>query len=548
MTDREERQGDRGRASTSRRPSANERFGWHPDPELIGHDDPEALGAITELGRETWQVATDWLRDEASNRPVTGLGFQELRERYFGPGVPGPGPAPTGPTPWADIVAEMRTRVLPYLYAAQHPGQLAYFTPPPLPVAAAADGLVAWLNQGVDIWACSTTSAFVEEEVVTWLRSLVGFDDRGWGTLTSGGVMANFMALAVARDVHLRRMRGLDTPPRGAALDGVRAYASDQAHFSIARGLSWLGLPAETLHVVPSDERFRLRGDALREAVDRDRAEGLLPWCVAAVSGSTNTGSVDAVAELADVCDATGMWLHIDAAYGGAVRLSPTEAWRVPDLERGDSVTIDPHKWFFQPYDVGALMVKQHDDLLTTFYGAPEYYRHPGEEPLHWYRYSFEGTRRFRALKLWVSWKHLGTSGFGRLIESNLEVAQHLARRCAESDDFEICPAEPELSVVCFRHLPGGREAAARMDAAALDDHQDVLQRRLEASGDGWVSTTTLRGRTWLRAGVVNYLSTVDDVDRVLASLRRLAAEENTARGAAQGAEAAEEATSRPSP
>jgi aromatic-L-amino-acid decarboxylase len=523
-----------------RRTPAGQRFGWHPDPDLIGHDDPAALATVGALGDDAWGAAMDWLREHASVRPVPGLSYEELRSTFYG-AEGRPPPAPADPSPWSAILEEIRARLLPYQYAAQHPAQFAYFTPPPLPVAAAAESLAAWLNQGVDVWACSLSSAFVEEEVVTWLRSLVGFDRTGWGVLTSGGVMANFMALAVARDVHLRRLRGLEAPPRGGALDGVRAYASDQAHFSIARSLSWLGFPPETLRIVPSDERFRLRGDALREAVEQDRADGVLPWCIAAVSGSTNTGSVDAVAELAEVASAHGMWLHVDAAYGGAVRLSEREAWRVPDLERADSVTIDPHKWFFQPYDIGALMVKQHDDLLTTFHGAPEYYRHPrpDEEPLHWYRYSFEGTRRFRALKLWVSWKHLGTSGFGRLIESNLEVARHLARRCAESDDFEACPLEPELSVVCFRHLPGGAEAAARMDPAALDAHQDLLQRRLESSGQGWVSTTTLRGRTYLRAGVVNYLSTTADADHVLETLRRIAAGEAAGRDAKSQAEPA---------
>ena len=251
----------------------------------------------------------------------------------------------------------------------------------------------------------------------------------------------------------------------------------------------------------------------------------MLPWCVAAVSGSTNTGSVDLVGELASLCAQHGMWLHVDAAYGGAVRLSAREAWRVPGLELADSVTVDPHKWFFQPYDIGALMVRRVDDLLATFHGDPEYYRHtrPEDEPLHWYRYSFEGTRRFRALKLWASWKHLGTEGFARLIEANVSLAAHLARRCRESDDFDVCPEEPELSVVCFRHLPGGVAAAGAMDPQALDRHQDLLQRALEQSGEGWVSTTRLRGRTYLRAGIVNYLSADTDVERMLDALRRLA-------------------------
>jgi glutamate/tyrosine decarboxylase-like PLP-dependent enzyme len=222
------------------------------------------------------------------------------------------------------------------------------------------------------------------------------------------------------------------------------------------------------------------------------------------------------------------------------------DATRVPDLERAHSVTVDPHKWFFQAYDIGGLLVRDGSALVAVFGGrAPEYYR-GGETPvgglgggqtpdylaqprgeatddhgdqLNFYKLSFEGTRRWRALKLWLTWKHLGTAGFGKLIEANDDLAAHLARRCAEADDFEALPAQPELSVVCFRHLP----AALRDDPAALDAHQDRLQVALEASGDGWLTTTRLRGATWLRAGIVNYLSTEDDIDQMFDVLRELA-------------------------
>ncbi len=236
----------------------------------------------------------------------------------------------------------------------------------------------------------------------------------------------------------------------------------------------------------------------------------------------------------------------MDAAYGGAARLSTRDADRVPGLDLADSVTIDPHKWFFQAYDVGALVVRDGAHLHQTFDRSPEYYRggeaaapesgpaargeHVGDEgddahagQLNFYKLGFEGTRRFRALKLWASWKHLGTSGLGRLIEDNDDLAAYLAARCAEADDLELLPEEPELSVVCFRHLPGGAVAAASMPPAELDAHQDRLATALEASGDGWLSTTTLRGRTYLRAGIVNYLTTEADIDRLLATLRELA-------------------------
>jgi aromatic-L-amino-acid decarboxylase len=319
------------------------------------------------------------------------------------------------------------------------------------------------------------------------------------------------------------------TAPRGAGLDGVRVYASDQAHFTIARALDILGFPEGSLHVVRSDDRFRLRGADVDRAIATDAAAGLVPLAIAAVAGSTNTGAVDATGELAEVAAAHGLWLHVDAAYGGAALLSARDAGRVPDLARADSITIDPHKWFFQAYDIGGLLVRRQEDLRQTFHREPEYYRHggAGEEPVHWYQYSFEGTRRFRALKLWASWKHLGTAGLGRLVEMNIDLAAHLAARIAESDDLEaIPPGAPELSVVCFRHVPGGRARAAALqasDPAALDRYTDLLCAALNRSGEGWLSTTVLRGRTCLRAGIVNYLSSPAAVDAVLATLRRLA-------------------------
>lgn len=513
-----------------------DRFAWHPEPELIDvRDEAVSRSALEALGAAGWAAALDYLYDEAMRRPVGPESYPELRRLFFDDadgredararaGDPGPSPAPIAPRPSKEILDEVRRRLAPFQFSAAHPGSFSYFTPPALPMSIVGELIAQWMNQGVDVWHAGPSAALVEEEVVAWLGGLVGYGAGGFGVLTSGGVMANLMAITVARDIHLARLLGEPEPPRGAGLHGVRVYASDQAHFSIARSLDVLGFPRETLRLVASDEQFRLHGAPVAEAIAADRAAGLRPFAIAAVAGSTNTGSVDLVGELADLAEREGLWLHVDAAYGGGARLSMRDASRVPDLERADSVTIDPHKWFFQAYDIGALMVKRREHLLDTFHRAPEYYRssRPGDEPLNWYQYSLEGTRRFRALKLWLSWKHLGTEGFGRLVESNDDLATYLARRCRESDDLEATPEEPELSVVCFRHLPGGREATALLDADLLDRYQDGLQRALETSGEGWLSTTRLRGRTYLRAGIVNYLSTEADVDRVLDALRRL--------------------------
>jgi glutamate/tyrosine decarboxylase-like PLP-dependent enzyme len=484
----------------------------HPEPELIDTRDPDrSRAALERLGERTWRQALDWLYGTAAERPTAPDLYPDLRRAYFGERGR-PGPAPAAGARVDDVLEEFRTRLAPRMYAAQHPGSYSYFTPPPLPVAIAGETLARWLNQGIDVWLAGMAAPFVEEEVVAWLRDLVGYDEGSWGVLTSGGVMANVMAVAVARDVHLARLLGSDEPPRGSRLDGVRAYASDQTHFSIERGLDLAGFPHDTLRVVGSDRDLRLRADAVAAAIAEDRAAGLRPFAIFAVAGSTNTGAVDDVPALADLAEREGLWLHVDAAYGAAARISSREASKVPALERADSLTVDPHKWLFQPYDIGGLLVRRREDLRRTFHREPEYYAvwRPEERPLHWYQYSLEGTRPFRALKLWLSWKHLGSAGFARLIERNVDLARHLAE-AARDRGFEV--VDPQLAVVCLRLAPRG------LDDHATDELQRHLQRALEVSGAGWLSTTTLRGRTWLRAGVINYLSTEADADRILDTL-----------------------------
>jgi aromatic-L-amino-acid decarboxylase len=510
------------------------RFAWHPEPELVAYRDAGASReALASLGERTWAAALDLVYERAMDRAMGDPSpYAEARSRFFAPSGGGPASAPLDPSTADAVIDEFSARVAGGLMNSQHPRQFGYFTPPPLPMSIMGELLAQVANQGVDVWHAGPFAAFVEEEVVRWLCDLVGYDASAFGLLTSGGVMANFMAMALARDLHLGRRRGLGGPPRGKDLEGARVYTSDQTHFSIARALDELGFPTDTLVVLPADDDFRLRGAVVADAVARDQAAGLTPFAIAAVAGSTNTGTVDATGELADVADAHDLWLHVDAAYGGGARLSARDAARVPDLDRAHSVTVDPHKWFFQAYDIGGLLVRDGAALAAVFGGrAPEYYRggevadthdeddHGDGEQLNFYKLSFEGTRRWRALKLWMTWKHLGTTGFGRLIEANDDLAAHLARRCADADDFEALPAVPDLSVVCFRHLPVG----LRGDAPGLDAHQDRLQAALEVSGDGWLTTTRLRGATWLRAGIVNYLSTEDDIDRLLDTLRELA-------------------------
>ncbi len=524
-----------GRADESRARGVLD-LSWHPEPELIDvRDAGTSRAALERMGEDAWGAGLDYLYDHAFERalgePTRPEGLSALLRGPRGR----PGPAPQEPTPMDELLAEFRTGLAPHQLNSWHPRAYGYFTPAPLWSAIVGELLAQVTNQGVDVWHCGPSAALIEEEVISWLRDLLGYPESAFGILTSGGLMANLLAMTLVRDHQLARLRGLTRPPRGADLEGVRVYVSDQAHFSLQRSVGLLGMPPETLAVMPSDERFRMHAAPVADAIARDRAVGLLPLAIVATAGTTNTGSVDAVVALAELARREGLWLHVDAAYGGAARLSARDAARVPGLELADSVTIDPHKWFFQPLDIGGLLVRDGSLLEAVFSSRPEYYRGGGDASrapdahgsggLDFYRLGMEGTRRFRALKLWLSWRHLGTRGLAALVEHTNDLAAALSERIAASPDFEAVPERPELSVVCFRHLPGGRAADGTAARDALDIHQDALQAALEHSGRGFLTTTRLRGRTWLRAGILNYMATEADLDTLLTDLRELAAQ-----------------------
>jgi aromatic-L-amino-acid/L-tryptophan decarboxylase len=483
------------------------------DDALVDHRDPErSREALRSLGTAVWTDALDWLYGPAAEVPTEGLTYEASRERFFGTSGDPTNPPSDGRS-WREVLADVRERVAGDAFSHAHPRTFAYFTPPPLPLAIAGDVWAPWLNQGVDVWQGAPAATFVEEEVIGWLRSLIGFPEESFGVLTSGGAMANLMALAVARD----HASALDEQPRASALGPMRVYGSDQTHFSITRALDILGFDERTFRAIATDERFHIDVDELARAIEDDLAAGARPFAIVAVAGTTNTGAVDPIPAMADVATRYGLWLHVDAAYGGAVLLSERDADRVPGLELADSVTLDPHKWFFQPYDIGGLLVRRRDDLSTTFHRAPEYLRSSHAEPLDWYHYTLEGTRRFRGLKLWMSWQHLGTRGFGQLVERTNDLAGYIAARCRDDPSLELAVDPPELSVVCFRILPDGRTGLTEDD---IDTHQDLVQRELERSRAGWLSTTTLRGRTYLRAGVMNYMGREADIDGLLDAVR----------------------------
>lgn len=479
-----------------------------------------AEGSVDDLrrvGHAAWELCLRFLTEQGLQRPIGPETVSQMRSLVFGDDGR-PSSMPVGPTPLEAVLEEIATRISPASFSSWHPRSFSYFTPPPLIASVVGDLFAAFANQSADTWQTAPGAALIEDQVVRWLCELAAYPAEAGGVLTSGGVMANLTGLAVMRDVRFPEIVGPGRDPR-RELDRARIYASDQAHFSVSRSLDLLGFPPESLVVLPSDSGFRLPPDLAARAVARDRDDGLLPLGIAAVAGSTSTGSVDPIGPLASMARRHGLWLHVDAAYGGGAWCSTELRPRLGPVELADSITVDPHKWMFQTIDLGGLLVRRIGDLRRAFDRDPEYYEtnQPEAEPIEWFRHGIEGTRRFRALKLWASWRQVGTHGLGAMVERTVELASTLAALIREARDFELA-LEPELSVVCFRHRP---ERVAR---SQLDAYQVGLQRALEVSGEAWVSTTRLRGEVWLRAGVMNPATTEDDLIWLLDALRRLAA------------------------
>ncbi len=413
------------------------------------------------------------------------------------------GPAPERGRPYAEVLAGVLRDVLPFRSTLTHPGYFAYVPGSGTWPGAMGDLLTSAVNLDVGNWLESAGPTQLELEVLGWMRSWVGFPADAGGILLSGGSAANLTALACARELRLGPM-------------DVRAvaYCSDQSHSSVARAARTLGFRPEQLRVLPTDDGYRLRVDALVAAVRADRAAGLLPLVVAANAGATNTGAVDPLPELAAACREHGLWLHVDAAYGGFAALTERGRRLLSGIEQADSVALDPHKWLYQPIECGALLVREARDLEHAFSVFPDYLTETeaGETEVQLAARGLQLTRTSRALKVWMSVHTFGLTAFRATIDRCLDLAELAERLVREDDRLElVMPAT--LGILCFRRrVEGGSPAEVTAVNAAL-------VASLSASGRGMVSSTRLHGSYAIRMCVLNHASTESDVRAVLEHL-----------------------------
>jgi aromatic-L-amino-acid decarboxylase len=424
-----------------------------------------------------------------------------------------PAAAPERGEPFEAIVADFERILVPALTHWNHPGFFGYFAITASAPGVLAEFLSAALNQQAMLWRTSPAATELEEVALGWLRRLLGLPDPFDGVIYDTASIASLHALAAARQAVAPQTRdeGLTAAPP------LRVYCSEHAHSSIDKAVVLLGLGLRSLRRIPVDEEFRMRADALRDAMAADRAAGATPLAVVATLGTTSTTSVDPVRDIADLCRRERVWLHVDAAYAGVTAIIPEYRQRFDGWDQADSVVVNPHKWLFVPFDLSAFFCRRMDVVRQAFSLVPEYLQ------------TAEGTqgvrnlmdtgiqlgRRFRALKLWMVLRHFGAEGIRSALAEHIRLAQRFAQWVDEDPDFERVAPVP-FSVVCFRARPGDFHGSA----PELDAFNAQLLDAVNSSGEVFLSHTRLNGRFVLRLAVGHLRTTEAHVARAWAILR----------------------------
>jgi glutamate/tyrosine decarboxylase-like PLP-dependent enzyme len=415
-------------------------------------------------------------------------------------------PPPAGPELFENLLTRLAEEVLPFAARWDHPRMFGYIPGSGTWPGALGDLIASAWNVDASSWRESAGPNRLELTVLDWFRTWVGYPPSASGILLSGGSAANLTALACAREALA-----------GSMDDRLVAYVSDQAHSSLARAARVLGFRPDQVRVLPTDERFRMRIDALEGAIDADLRAGRRPLFVAAAAGSTNTGSVDPLSEIAELCRERRIWLHVDGAYGGFAVLSERGRRELAGIELADSLTLDPHKWLYQPFECGCVLVRDGELLRRAFEIVPDYLRdaHGDEGEVSFSERGLQLTRSSRALKVWLSIRSFGLDAFRTAIDRAMDLAQLAQERIEVSEELEVMtPAT--LGVVTFRRRFGGGH-----DEPTLVAMNGELVRRLAEDGFGLVSSTRLRGRTAIRMVPMNHTTRREDVLGVLEWLER---------------------------
>ncbi len=410
---------------------------------------------------------------------------------------------PDQPTPANEVLDFVMNQIIPNSTIVSHPKSYSFVPGPSNYISVMADTIATGFNIFSGGWAASPAAAELEIVVMNWLLMVFGFPTKnGGGIFTSGGSMANLTALVTARRIKC-----------GDDFSKAIIYLSDQAHSSNIKAIKVIGFKKEQIRIIPTDIEFKISLNKLKNIIARDRLEGLQPFCIIASAGTTNTGTVDPLHEIANICQEENLWMHVDGAYGGAAILANNGKKLLKGIERADSLTVDPHKWFFQPYEIGCLLVKDHRWLSNTFSEKPEYLRdiEGNESEINFYDHGIQLTRRFRALKFYMSLKTFGLKSFKKAIQYTIDLAEQTEAILRKSTCWEIT-SPATLAIINFRYHPIGKY----LSEEELDHINQNISKKIVEAGEALLVTTVLQGQITLRMCLINPRTTIEDIKNTL--------------------------------
>ena len=464
--------------------------------------DPSA-GEIRDWGDAVIKLMADYFDQLRERKVYRQMSSSKIREQFDAA-------LPIKGSDFDDLLKVFCEAIIPFSRQNAHPRMFGYVQSPGTPIAAFADLLASMLNANLTVWRSAPAPVELERLTIDWIRQILGFHSKAGGLLVSGGSMANFSAIAAARET------------KDSAAGQLRIYASSETHFSVAKAAALLGIGRENVCHVDVDQRFRIRTDDLVAKINADLKAGHIPFCVVANAGTVNTGAVDPLADIRDVADRFKLWMHVDGSYGAFAVLAKSAKKLFAGIEQADSIALDPHKWLYLPVDVGCVIYRDRATARTAFAHEAEYTRIIGEkadEAFAFWDYGPELSRRFRALKVWMLLRGVGLEALGEAIENNIACARHLESLVKASGDFEMI-APVELSIFCFRHLPAQLKGASPNE---IDAFNERLLIALQRDGSSYLSNATLNSRFALRGCVLNYRTTLRDMEILLDDLRRVA-------------------------
>ncbi len=466
--------------------------------------DPEGKNA--EQIRNLGYSIVDFIIDKFANlknQPIFNYITPKKLNAIFSDSIPDTG------IEWKDLLEEIKDKVLNYSFYFGHPRYIGHMITQPSVPSILLDILISALNQSLFLWEVGPSAAHLEREVIRWLCKLFGYGDSSGGTFLAGGSVANLTALLIARNLFVST---------GKDLSKLVVFCSEYSHFSIKKAVNFIGLREENLVKVPSNANGKMDPYILNELIKKEISFRKIPFFVVATAGTTISGAIDPLLEIHNICKKYDLWLHVDAAHGGAIIFS--NKWRhlLDGINKADSIAFDPHKWLYNSIPSATILLKNESSLRHLLFKAPYIEEPENEEGVrpNQGESAIQGTRGFDALKLWASIKLIGTKGYGVIIDHCIDMTQYLASIIKNQKELELC-SNPEINILCFRAL------------SKYGDHNKLnlkIQKILEAKGKAFLSIATFKGKKVLRAVILNYCTHKRDLKFVLDEVLRLAKNE----------------------